>query len=332
MVTKQNIMLMYMKDRIKHLILFSTFLFIFFAIFAIYRLPMNTFLYAAIICLSVGMIYMTYDFYKFHAKQTHLQALQKSVAAGLENLPNPTTLEEYEYQELLRILHKEQQLLVLSTDKKHKDLIEYYTLWTHQIKTPLAAISLLLQSDNQKINQELELQILEVEKYVDMALQYLRIDYMYSDLTLEKYSIQKIVKKAVKSYSKTFIYKGIAIEMNGRDQIVLTDEKWLLFVLKQILSNSLKYTNTGKISIEIKNDSLIIQDTGIGIRSEDIPRIFEKGFTGYSGRIEEKSTGLGLYLSKRILDNLGHSIEISSAEGLGTRVKIGLSRAALEIE
>lgn len=322
----------YLNDRKQQLFLFLSFLFIFFVVFIIYRLPMALFLYAALICLSVCIVYMAYDYYGYHKKQLHLQAIKNSIVIGVDDLPNPANLEESEYQELIRILHKDKQQLVTSADNKHKELIEYYTLWTHQIKTPLAAISLLLQSDNREINQELELQIHEVEKYIDMALQYLRIDSMYSDLTLEKYSIQEIVKKAIKSYAKTFIYKGIALDLDEADQLVVTDEKWLLFVIKQILSNSLKYTDSGMISIAIKNDTLIIQDTGIGIRPEDIPRIFEKGFTGYSGRIDEKSTGIGLYLSKRVLDNLGHSIEILSEGVSGTEVRIGLSRPELETE
>lgn len=293
---------------------------------------MALFIYATIICLSVGIVFLAYDFYNYRTKYIRLQAIKKSIVTGLENLPKPTTLEESEYQQLISVLHKEKEELVISADKKHKGLIEYYTLWTHQIKTPLAAISLLLQSDNRAINQELELQVLEIEKYVEMALQYLRIDQMYSDLLLENYSILKIVKQAIKAYSKQFIYKGIALDLGDTDQLVVTDEKWLLFVIKQLLSNSLKYTNEGQVSIYIKDDYLIIKDTGIGIRTEDIPRIFEKGFTGYSGRIETKSTGLGLYLSKRILDNLGHSINISSEGDLGTTVKIGLSQDALEIE
>lgn len=332
MIEKHNIIISYIKDQMKSIILFFLFLFIFFIVFAIYQLPMAIFLYASIICVTIAILFIGYDFYSYHAKYNRLKNMEKSILVNLENLPEADTLEEREYQKLIYLFNKDKRKLISSEDKKHKDLIEYYTLWTHQIKTPLAAISLLLQSDNRAFNQELELQFLEVEKYVEMALQYLRIDHMYSDLTLEKYSIQKIIRQAIKSYSKIFIYKGISLDLTDKDLTIVTDEKWLLFVIKQILSNSLKYTNSGEISFAIEEDDLVIKDTGIGISQEDIPRIFEKGFTGYSGRIDEKSTGLGLYLSKRILDNLGHKIEISSEDNSGTEVKIDLSRPKLPIE
>lgn len=298
----------------------------------VYQLPRSIFLYAALICFSVGLVYLVYDFYRYQEKHTHLMKIKNSITSGVVDLPQPTTLAERNYQQLIRIQHQNQQELVAATSQKHEELIDYYTLWTHQIKTPLAAIRLLLQSDNLGNYEELELQILEVEKYVEMALQYLRIDSMAADLTLEKYSIQQIVKQAIKSYSKTFIYKGIRLNLADTDQVVVTDEKWLLFVVKQILSNSLKYTDSGQITIDIKDDTLLIKDTGIGIQPEDIPRIFEKGFTGYGGRIDEHSTGIGLYLTKRILDNLGHPIEISSDGESGTAVRIGLSRIVLETE
>lgn len=328
----KDILVCYIKDRMKSIVHFFVFLFIFFIIFVIYNLPLNRFFYAFIICVSIGLLFMARDFYNYYLKYIHLIGLKNNITVSMEKLPKPDTLKEKEYQNLIYLLNEDTKKIIAEADEKHKNIIEYYTLWTHQIKTPLSAISLLLQSDDREINQELELQLLEVEKYVDMALQYLRIDYMYSDLKLEKYSIQKIVKQAVKSYSQMFVYKGIALNLTDNDLKIITDEKWLLFVIKQILSNSLKYTEKGEISIDIKDSYLIITDTGIGIKKEDIPRIFEKGFTGYSGRMDEKSTGLGLYLSKRILDNLEHEIEIFSDGVSGTEVKIDLSRPKLQIE
>ena len=156
---------------------------------------------------------------------------------------------------------------------------------------------------------------------------------MSSDLILEEYSLLDIVRKAVKSYAKVFIYRKIRLELGEIDTKVITDEKWILFVLKQIISNSLKYTNKGEVSISLEYEKiLVIRDTGIGISEEDIPRIFERGFTGYNGRMNKKSTGLGLHLCKTILDKLGHKITISSKVGIGTTVKIDLSSNQIEIE
>lgn len=327
-----NILFLYLKDNRYHILVHFLFALIFFTIFYLYRLPLDTIVYGTIICGVIGIIIGIYDFYKYYSKHNKLVAIKNNIAVTMENLPEPKNLEEKDYQSLIDILYKDKIDLISKADEKHTNLIEYYTLWTHQIKTPLSAIDFLLQSKEEDIYEDLELQIFEIEKYVDMALYYLRIDSMSSDLRLKEYSVQRIIKKAVKSYSKLFIYKNIKLSLKEHDIMVITDEKWLLFVLKQILSNALKYTDNGKVSIYIEGNILNIEDTGIGIYKEDIPRIFERGFTGYGGRVNEKSTGLGLYLSKNILDNLSHKITISSQIDIGSKVKIDLSSEKLEIE
>lgn len=329
---KYNILILYLKDRIHHLLIHSLFTFIFFIVFYLYRLPLATIAYGTLICIAIGTNLAIYDFYRYYSKHKKLLDIKNNISVTMENLPEPKTLEEIDYQNLIYTLYNDKIDLISKADEKHTNLIEYYTLWTHQIKTPLSAIDFLLQSKDENIYDDLEVQIFEIEKYVDMALEYLRIDSMSSDLKLEEYLIQNIIKKAVKTYSKLFIYKDIKLNLGERDIKVITDEKWLLFVIKQILSNSLKYTDNGQISIYVKDSTLIIEDTGIGISEEDIPRIFERGFTGYNGRMNKKSTGLGLYLSKTILDNLGHKITISSKIDIGTRVAIDLSSYNLEIE
>jgi signal transduction histidine kinase len=171
------------------------------------------------------------------------------------------------------------------------------------------------------------MELFKIEQYVDMVLQYLRIDSASTDYVLKKYSLDSIVRQAVRKYAKLFINKKICLDFSELNCEVLTDEKWLVFVVEQILSNSLKYTESGKISIYMdkeKNKTLVIEDTGIGIAEEDLPRVFEKGFTGYNGRTDKKSTGIGLYLCKRILTKLSHTISIESGIGHGTKVKIGL--------
>ncbi len=332
MKEKHNTIRMYLKDRRQAIFIHLVFIFIFLAVFSAYNLPVRTVFYASAICIIIGAIFVIYDFYKYYSRHMKLIELGNNIAVTMDNLPEPITLEEKDYQNLIYALNRDKMDLILEADKRNSDLLEYYTLWTHQIKTPLTAIDFLLQSKDEDINYDLELEVLEIEKYVDMALQYLRIDNMTSDLKLEKYKIQSIINKAVKSYSKLFIYKGISLDLKESNLTVITDEKWLLFVIKQILSNSLKYTEKGKISIYIEENILNIEDTGIGIYNEDIPRIFEKGFTGYSGRTNEKSTGLGLYLCKRILSNLGHKITLSSKIDVGTTVKIDLSNKNMEIE
>ena len=212
-------------------------------------------------------------------------------------------------------------------EKESKEKQDFFALWAHQIKTPIAALNLLLQGEKQDAavcRQEL----FKIESYVEMALNYLRFEEMSNDLVLERNSLEQLVRQVVKKYAAIFIYNHISIQLEHLDYIVLTDEKWFCFMLGQILSNALKYTKQGsvKISAEESENGLkvSVKDTGIGIRSEDLPRIFEKGFTGYNGRMDKKASGLGLYLCKGVCEKLGHGISVASKEGEGTTVMITL--------
>lgn len=171
-------------------------------------------------------------------------------------------------------------------------------------------------------------ELFKIESYVEMALNYLRFEEMSNDLVLERNSLEQLVRQVVKKYAAIFIYNHISIQLEHLDYTVLTDEKWFCFVLEQILSNALKYTKQGSVKISAEESAnglkVSVKDTGIGIRSEDLPRIFEKGFTGYNGRMDKKASGLGLYLCKGVCEKLGHGISVASKEGEGTTVMITL--------
>ena len=210
-----------------------------------------------------------------------------------------------------------------------KEQEDFFTLWAHQIKTPIAAMNLLLQSENQDVGLY-KGELFKIEEYVETALNYLRFEGMSNDLRLERYSLEELVKQTVKKYRTIFINSHLSVKMENLDYNILTDEKWFQFILEQVLSNALKYTKEGGITFsgKIRDEELIIsiKDTGIGIKKEDIPRLFEKGFTGYNGRMDKKASGLGLYLVKGVIDKLGHRIEIRSEEGVGTEVVITVMR------
>ena len=211
--------------------------------------------------------------------------------------------------------------------QKYQEEEDFFVLWTHQIKTPISALNVLLQAkDISAIACRQEL--IKIEGYVEMALGYTRYENMGNDMILQNCDLEAIVKGVVKKYSTIFIYKHLAIKLEQLDYQVLTDEKWLAFVLEQLLSNAVKYTPGGELTIEVQEESqqiwLKIRDTGIGIRSEDIPRVFEKGYTGFNGHEDKRSTGIGLYLCRDALQKLGHTIHIESQEGQGTKVYIGL--------
>ena len=188
----------------------------------------------------------------------------------------------------------------------------------------------LLTDDEQRALLE---QLQSVEQYVEMVLGYLRLESPSSDYVIRNYALDDIVRQAVRKYASQFIRRKLRLEYTPLNVSVITDEKWLLFVIEQVLSNALKYTRSGSVSITLEAPkTLCIRDTGIGIAPEDLPRVFEKGFTGCNGRTDKRATGIGLYLCRRILEKLGHTIAITSTVGEGTTVRIGLQQDALEVE
>ena len=217
-------------------------------------------------------------------------------------------------------------------DLRMSDMQDYFTLWAHQIKTPIAAMRLILQTRPENSATEIEGELFRVEQYVEMVLNYLRLDSDSTDFVFKTCALDGIIRQCVRKYAKQFIRKKISLEYGGTALQVLTDEKWLCFVIEQILSNALKYTSAGSIRIFTQGETLVIADTGMGIAPEDLPRVFEKGYTGYNGRTDKKATGIGLYLCKMILQKLGHDISISSEVGKGTRVSIDLSREEIVLE
>ncbi len=240
---------------------------------------------------------------------------------------------ERDYQAIIRLLEQKYYLLQQQKDKSRKDMLDYYSLWVHQIKIPISAMDLLLQTGAALNNDQLRHELFKIEQYVEMVLCYLRMETISQDLMLKEYSLEEMVRKTIRKYASLFIHKKLAIELEELKEKVLTDEKWLLFVLEQVLSNAIKYTRTGGIHIYMEPElTLVIEDTGIGIRAEDIPRVFERGFTGYNGRVNQSSTGIGLYLCKEILNRLSHRIRIESEAGKGTRVRIGFSIKKIDID
>ena len=316
---------------------------------------------------------------------------------ALEHLPAPSGFLEEDYQELLNLLCRGQRELRGKMEQRYREMIDYYTVWAHQIKTPIAAMRLMLQEDSslrqasrrrdsaenihlspdsacgeadrtdvglgresgeeqhvfsdsncRKANRAdaeeeqgkteanmraLREELLRIEQYVEMVLCYLRLDSNSTDYVIREYELDEIVKQAVRRHASTFIQKKLHLEYEPLDARVVTDEKWLLFVIEQLLSNALKYTNEGGIAITLEPPkTLCIRDTGIGIAPEDLPRVFEKGYTGDNGRSDKKASGIGMYLCSRICANLGHGISITSTSGQGTEVRLDLKNAELEVE
>lgn len=331
----KNVLFSYIKSRIKGILIIFISFGIFAAVFSLYDLPLESVGYASILTILFILTMAAFDFFAFVRRHHVLEKLQKSITISDLMLPKAKNLIEEDYQLLIQALDRARLEVINEKDRAYHDMMDYYTLWAHQIKTPISAMRLVLQSSQSDENSELQEQLFRVEQYVDMVLQYLRTESMNADLLLKRVQLDDIIKHSVKHYAKTFIRKKIRLNYTAVNHEVLTDEKWLSFVLKQVLSNALKYTNSGEISIYMDADlpeTLVIEDTGVGIEQEDLPRIFERGFTGYNGRMDKKSTGIGLYLCKRVLDRLSHTIHISSEVGKGTRVMISFSTAEIADE
>ncbi|MPM52943.1 Sensor histidine kinase GraS [bioreactor metagenome] len=297
------------------------------AVFSLYELPVEAVGYAAVLCLAVGAVLFLVGYARYIRRHRQLTELSARITLSLDGLPQPRGLLEEDYQALLALLFQEKTRVASRADSARSDMADYYTLWAHQIKTPIAAMRLLLQQEGEdRPGEELALELFKIEQYVEMVLQYLRLDSEATDYVLAEYELDDLVRQAVRKYARLFVAGRIALEFNQTGLRVVTDEKWLVFVLEQLLSNALKYTPQGSISIYAEGERLVVADSGIGIRPEDLPRVFEKGFTGYNGRVDKKSTGIGLYLCKRILTKLGHTISIHSEVGAGTRVTLGLEQ------
>ena len=318
-------LLSYLKRHYKIILLLVLFILLFGLVFYLYQISLEPILYASLLCFVVGLILFFIGYSRYVLRHRALQVVIQQALVSLDRLPLPKGLIEADYQRLLHILWEEKTRLAWEVDRERQSMVDYYTMWVHQIKTPIAALDLLLQGDNSADREEKATQLFQIRQYVDMVLQYLRLESDSSDLLLAPYSLDDLIRQAVRQYAPLFIRRRIRLDFQPTEMSLITDEKWMVFVIGQILSNALKYTTEqGQVCIYAEGRNLIIADTGIGIRPEDLPRIGEKGFTGYNGRSDKKSTGLGLYLCKRVLDRLGYGLHIYSAVDQGTEVHLHL--------
>lgn len=316
-------------------------------IFFLYQLPIEPMVYVTVFWLITGICACLNGFYRYRKKVEQLELIAAAPDINLSQMDSPVGQDERFQQEIMQQLNQMRIDVENASQKSSEDMTDYYTMWAHQIKTPIFALRLLLQESTEENKEKLS-ELFKIEQYVEMVLGYLRTEDMSSDLKLSRCSLDRIIRDQIHKYAGIFVSKKLTLTYESISQDVLTDEKWLGFVIGQILSNALKYTRTGGIriylekklsldtddvSISIRNDgcnkvenlTLVIEDTGIGIRAEDIPRIFEKGYTGVNGRDDNRATGIGLYLSNKIMGKLGHRLYITSTEGKGTKVFLEFS-------
>ena len=327
------VLIRYVREQRRVLIAFGVVCAVFAASFALYHLPLAAVGYPAGLCLSAGLIWAAWDRRRLRRRHEQLLKLAAMGADMEPSLPEPRTLQEEDAQLLIRTLCREQRETVSRMNARYADMMDYYTVWAHQIKTPIAAMALQLNQEDSALGRGLRAELMRVEQYVEMVLAYLRLDSESTDYVIREYDLDGIVRQAVKRFAGEFIARHLTLTYQPLNASVVTDEKWLLFVVEQVISNALKYTQSGGVTITLEAPkTLCIRDTGIGIAPEDLPRVFDKGYTGCNGRADKKASGIGLYLCRRVCRKLGHGIDAQSSPGEGTVIRIDLSQRQLERE
>lgn len=314
-------------------LVFFLFVIIYAVVFLLYALEAEAVLYAAGLCALAAAVILGFRFTGFVRDHHHRKRILRHIDLEYEHLPKARTVSEKDYQQMICALGKINRSLVTDWQREQQESLDYYTTWVHQIKTPIAVMRMTLQGEDTEEHRELLAELFRIEQYVDMVLSYIRLGSSHTDFVFQEYDLDTIIKQAIHKYASQFVRCKIRLVYEPVEMKVLTDEKWLLLILEQLLSNAVKYTRKGTVTISVSQDHVLtVADTGMGIAPEDLPRIFEKGFTGYHGRADKKATGLGLYLCKQTAEKLGIDISVKSEPGKGSTFFLDLRKEFLEVE
>ena len=325
-------MIKYLKTRWKIGVLALLMVAVTAGILFLYDIPLEPVGYVAVFEMLLTGLGLMWDYHKYRKKQESLLYIRDCGNFSEEYLEAPENENEAIYREICRSLDEKRIEAENQRSAFGTELTDFYTLWVHQIKTPIAAMGLLLQRDDTERGRELRAELFRIEQYVELVLSYLRLGSDSTDYVIRDHDLDSILRQAARKYATLFIRGKVSLELRPTNLRVLTDEKWLQLVVEQVLSNAVKYAPGGHVKIYARDARLIIEDDGVGIAREDLPRIFERGFTGCNGRMDKRATGIGLYLCRETCRRLGHTITAESEPGRGTRVIIGLERPLLEVE
>ena len=314
----------YLKSRINVIILMIVVEGVFTSSYFLFDMPAVTVLYPLILSTSALIVAGVIDFVFTFSK--HRKLTQNEIPASSDPI-------EKDYQEIIRKLKEEEAYSRQKTTSDYNNMVEYYTVWAHQIKTPIASMRLQIQSEDTESARKLMGDLNRIEAYVEMVLTFLRLDSDSTDYLIKEYDLDEIIRPAIRKFSREFILKKLKLEYEPVSFKTITDSKWLTFIIEQVISNAVKYTSEGYVRIYMSEPGILcIEDTGVGISEEDLPRIFENGYTGFNGREDKRASGIGLYLCKRISDNLGHKIYAESKVGEGTKIFLDMRAKKLEVE
>ncbi|MGM9941088.1 MAG: sensor histidine kinase [Bulleidia sp.] len=297
------------------------------SVYFLYDFPLSSVIYPVILCDLLACIALCIDGYLTYERYRKLTSITNPDVCETSCFPAPLT----EVEQLQAQLIEQLRSTLTEHDQAHErtvqDMLDYYTVWAHQIKTPISAMKVHLQNEDTPFSRSLQNDLFHIEQYADMVLAYLRLSSSVSDFRFQKYDIDEIVRRSLRRYADEFIERKLTLHYTPLHMEAITDEKWLGFVIGQVIGNALKYTPSGSVSIYPKqSDTIVIEDTGIGILPEDLPRIFDNGFTGYNGRLSPQATGIGLYLCRQVCTQLNHTITAESTPGNGTKIIIALNQ------
>lgn len=306
---------------------------IFALVFSMYDIKLEAILYASMLCLTAGLLFEGVHLISYLRRHTEQQKRLQGLPISYTELLPPRTLAEQDLQAMVQKLGEQYTAVITDWQRQQKESLDYYSAWIHQIKTPISSMKMILQQEDTEENHLLSAELFRIEQYTEMALQYLRLDSKTNDFVFQQYDLDSIIRQAIRKYAPQFILRKIRLIYEPVSMTILTDEKWMLFLLEQLLSNAIKYTPHGSVTISVTPEKVLqVADTGIGIAPEDLPRIFEKGFTGYNGRADKKSTGLGLYLCQQAAKKISVSLSVTSEVGKGSVFSVHLDIPPLQVE
>lgn len=297
------------------------------AVFLLYGIFAEPFLYASLLTLILLVVLLAAGY----AREKHRAAERAHTLGAIDSewraLPEADSLSEEDYQQMIAVLGARLDDLTAEADAERQDMLDWYTAWVHQIKTPIAVMRLKLADDTPE-HHALLAELMRIEQYAEMALQYIRIGSRSNDLVIREYPLDSLIRESVRKLAPQFVEKRLRLEYIPTDEVIVTDQKWFTCILEQLLSNAVKYTPSGTVTICMREGLLTVSDTGIGIAPEDLPRIFEKGYTGINGRLGQKSSGLGLYLARKAADLLAIPLYAESVPGKGSTFTLDLRQTA----
>lgn len=295
------------------------------AVFYLYALPAEPLHYALALSFTMAVILFIVSLF-INSKRARERDTGLRAALIGQPMKKGTDLTDRNYRAAIAALQKETVRLGDELYEHRREDSDYYTAWVHEIKTPIAVMRLKLGADERAEARELETELTRIERYVEMVLEYLRLDGG-SDLVIEEYLLDELIRSAIHKNASMFVTKRLSLSYEGTDERIITDRKQFELILNQLLSNAVKYTTSGGVSIRVENGFLSITDSGIGIAKEDLPRIFEKGFTGVNGHVDRRASGLGLYLTKRAAELIRIPIKAESKPGEGSTFTLDISNA-----